>query len=226
MNPLQRLYDYKSSVLDYDQKVMQTEYFRIIDQIKSRPNQYSIPPEKIIIKRNAYEPFKDPDVINSNKKFNLKISTMIDEPTFPKLNLDYLDMRKKLKRNKEIYRDIAKIVLTQENEKFQDRVFNQKPRIENTNLLLKDYEQSQVYKNLGRNSNGLKKYYREKTNILILPVINKQKGRNEKDEKLFQTEINNNTGSNDNEKNINESKELKEHKYDEISHQKQGHLEG
>ena len=225
MNPIQKLYDYKSSILDYDQKVLQTEYFKIIENIKTRPNQYSIPPEKINIKRATCEPYKDPDVINSNKKYTLKISTIIDEPTFPKLNLEYLDNRKKLRKNKEVYRDIAKIILTSENEKFQDRVFNQKPRVENTTTLLKEYEQSQIYKNLGRNSNiGLKRYYKEKTsNNLILPVIYKQKGRKEK---IFQTEVDNKGDNVDNEQNVKESKELKEHKYDEISHQKQGHLQG
>ena len=66
----------------------------------------------------------------------------------------------------------------------------------------------------------MKKYHKEKT--LILPSIN-NKNRNDK---IFQTEINNTSGNSDNEQNIKESKELKEHKYDEISHQKQGHLEG
>ena len=86
MNQLQRLYDYKSSILDYDQKVVETEYFNILNQIKSRQNKYAIPPEKINIKRSICEPYKDPDVINSNKKYQLKISSIIDEPTFPKLN--------------------------------------------------------------------------------------------------------------------------------------------
>ena len=224
MNQLQRLYDYKSSILDYDKKIVETEYFNILNQIKTRQNQYTIPPEKINIKRSICEPYKDPDVINSNRKYQLKISSMIDEPTFPKLNREYLDNRKKLKRNRDIYRDIAKRVLTTENEKFQDRIFSQKPRIEITSILLKEYEQSQVHKNLGRNNTGLKKYYKENSNYLLLPTINKQKNRNDK---LFQTEINNNSvGNSDNEQKERDSKELKEHKYDEISHQKQGHLEG
>ena len=224
MNPIQKLYDYKSSILDYDQRATQTEYFNILNHIRSRQNKYSIPPEKINIKRNSCEPYKDPDVINSNKKYQLKISTIIDEPAFPKLNFEYLDNRKKLKRNKETYRDIAKILLTAENEKYQDRVFNQKPRVENVSILLKDYEQSLIYKNLGRNNIGLKKYYKEKSNHLILPAINKQKNKNEK---IFQTEVNDNSGGNsDNEQNVHDSKEMKEHKYNEISHQKQGHLEG
>ena len=89
---------------------------------------------------------------------------------------------------------------------------------------MKEYEQSQVYKKLGRNNTGLKKYYNEGSNYLLLPAINKQKNKNEK---LFQTEINENSGGNsDNEQKEHDSKELKEHKYDEISHQKQGHLEG
>ena len=220
MNPLQKLYDYKSSILDSSSKVLETEYFRIIDTIKTRPNLYMIPPEKINIKRNAHEPYKDPDVITSNKKLQLRIDTITDEPTLPKLNLEYLDIREKLKKNRERYRDIAKSILNTENEKYQDRVFNQKPRIENTIALLKDYELSQTYKNLGRNNRGLKKYYREKTNVK-LPSINKHKVNNEK---IFQTEINNVTGDNsDNEPKVNIAKELQDHKHDEISHQKPDH---
>ena len=206
MNNLQKLYDYKANVLDIEPKISQNEYFKIIDQIRSRPNQYSKAPEKINIKRNSIEPFKDPDVISTNKRFNLKIDTILDEPSLPKLNFDYIEIRKKLKKNKDIYRDIAKSVLNTENEKFQDRVFNQKPRVENTANLLKDYEISQIYKNIGRNCRIVKKYHKEKT--LILPSIN-NKNRNDK---IFQTEINNTNGNSDNEQNIKESKELKEHK--------------
>ena len=220
MNPLQKLYDYKSSILEFNPKVLETEYFRIIDNIKTRPNLYKIAPEKINLKKNVYEPYKDPDVINSNKKLQLKIDTIIDEPPLPRLNVEYLDIREKLRKNKEKYRDIAKSVLNTENEKFQDRVFNQKPRIESTIALLKDYEMSQTYKNLGRNNRGLKKYYREKTSIR-LPSINKHKVNNEK---IFQTEINNETGGNsDNEPNVKDAKELKDHKYSEITHQKPEH---
>ena len=50
MNPLQKLYDYKSSIIDYE--VNQTEYFNNINQIRTRPNQYTFPQEKINIKRN------------------------------------------------------------------------------------------------------------------------------------------------------------------------------
>ena len=68
MNPAQKLYDLKSSIIDSNSKILETEYFRIIDNIRARPNLYKIAPEKINLKRNAYEPFKDPDVIKYNRK--------------------------------------------------------------------------------------------------------------------------------------------------------------
>ena len=219
MKPAQKLYDYKSSILDSSLKELETEYFRIIDNIRARPNLYKIAPKKLNLKKNVYEPFKDPDVINSNKRLQLRIDTIIDEPSLPKLNLEYLDIREKLRKNKERYRDIAKSVLNTENEKFQDRVFNQKPRIENTIDLLKDYELSQTYKNLGRNNRGLKKFYKEKTNVR-LPSINKHKINYDK---IFQTEINNTSGNYDTEPNVKDAKELKDHKYSEITHQKPEH---
>ena len=219
MNPAQKLYDLKSSIIDSNSKILETEYFRIIDNIRARPNLYKIAPEKINLKRNAYEPFKDPDVIKYNRKLQLRIDTIIDEPSLPKLNLEYLDIREKLRKNRERYRDIAKSVLNTENEKFQDRVFNQKPRIENTIALLKDYELTQTYKNIGRNSRGLKKFYKEKTNVR-LPSINKHKVNYDK---IFQTEINNTSGNYDTEPNVKDAKELKDHKYSDITHQKPEH---
>ena len=219
MNPAQKLYDLKSSIIDSNSKILETEYFRIIDNIRARPNLYKIAPEKINLKRNAYEPFKDPDVIKSNRKLQLRIDTIIDEPSLPKLNLEYLDIRQKLRKNRERYRDIAKSVLNTENEKFQDRVFNQKPRIENTIALLKDYELTQTYKSIGRNSRGLKKFYKEKTNVR-LPSINKHKVNYDK---IFQTEINNTSGNYDTEPNVKDAKELKDHKYSDITHQKPEH---
>ena len=225
MNTLQKLYDYKSSIIDSDPKVLETQYFKIIDTIRARPNQYSIPPERVNIKRSIIEPFKDPDVINSNKRFQLRIDTINDEPILPKLNFEYLDNRKKLRRNKEIYRDIAKTILNTENEKFQVNVFSQKPRIENTTTLLKDYELSRVYKSIGRNRRLKNCSYKEKTSHVIFPSIKKNKTGNDK---IFQTEVNNvkTEGNVDSEPNVKDSKELKEHKYNEISHQKPGHLEG
>ena len=226
MNTFQKLYDYKSSIIDSDPKVLEAQYFRIIDTIKSRPNQYFIPPDRVNIKRSIIEPFKDPDVINSNKKFQLKIDTINDEPILPKINLEFLDNRKKLRRNKEIYRDIAKNILNTENEKFQVNVFSQKPRVENTTMLLKDYELSRVYKSLGRNNRRFRNnYYKETINNVKFPSIKKNKTINDR---IFQTEVNNikTEGNVDSEPNVKDSKELKEHKYDEISHQKQGHLEG
>ena len=160
MNSLQKLYEEKYNNSEYEQRVAQMDYFKNLNQISTRKNNYIIPPKKITLRRNLCEPYKDPIVINSNKVFQIKLDTMIEEPTFPKLNTEYLEMRKKLKMNRDTYWDISKRVLTEENEKFQDRIFNQKPRIESTELLLKDYERSLVYKNIGRNrSRGIKRYF-------------------------------------------------------------------
>lgn len=226
MNALQKLYEEKFHNSEYEQKVAQIDFFRNLNIINTRPNKYTIPPKKITLRRNLCEPFKDPIVINSNKNFQLKIDTMIEEPAYPKLNHEYLEIRKKLKMNRDTYWEITKRVLTEENEKFQDRVFNQKPRIESTEMLLKDYEKSLAYKNIGRNkSRGKRRYYKEKSQHLILPEINKNKNRYDK---IFQTEISNNYSKDniDKDQTNNNDVKLSEHKYDEISHQKQGHLEG
>ena len=231
MNDHQKLYELKSHIFNYTQKSDISNYFKLLHQISTRKNQYSIPTEKIILKRVIYEPFKDPYVIESNKKHKLKIYSIIDEPTLPKINNMFFKVREKLRDNKERYRKIAERALSVENTKYQDKVLNQKPRVENSrhknhNKKFTFSRYSRIIKDSNRTKEfelDYKKLYSKKSEEIQdvqLPDINKRGNA----EKLFQTEIdiNNNNEDEDEEQN---GEKLKDHKHKEISHLKQGHIE-
>ena len=227
MNSTQKNYEIQSRMLNSTQKIGISQYFEYLYRIRSKPSQYSFPRENISIKKTIYEPFKDPFIIESNKKHKLKIYSILDEPPLPKLNYVYLDVRERLKNNKQIYKKIAERALSVENSKYQESIFNQNSRIEE----IRKYKKLPVHigkraLKIMRNSQtkefqvDYKKYFGKKKD-LRLPDININK--NTKHEKLFQTEINIDQNS-VNEPSIENSEKLKEHKYEDISHQKQGHL--
>ena len=224
MKSLQKLYELKSKALSKSLKIEADEYFKFIDRIRSRPNQYTIPQEKIQIKSSVYPPFKDPFIIEANKKNKSRIFSILDEPASPRLNYEYLEVRERMRNSREKYREIAEKSLSLENSKFQDRVFNQKPRIDEIKSLnlkkiklmkssmTKDYESDyRKYKRKARDNN------------LILPYINSHK--KDKSYKIFQTEVNSKNNS-VTETNIENGEKIKGHNYKDISHQRQGHLQG
>ena len=236
MNSVQKQYELKSRMFNNCKKIDLTEYFKFLDEIRRRKNQYIIPQDKknIIIKRVINEPFKDPSVIEENRRQKERLYTIIDEKPLPKLNYEFLEVRDRIRNNKEKYREIAERALSVENTKFIDRVFNQKPRIGEIRIykkLQKRYSKimkSSLTSHYDDDEN--KKPSRRSENI-ILPNINGHKeGKNDKIEKIFQTEINinnnnnNNSSENENEQSMENSEKMNEHKYNEISHQKQGHI--
>ena len=230
MNTRQKLYELKSQIFNYTQKSDISNYFQLLHQINTRPNKHLFPREKITLKKVIYEPFKDPSVIESNRKNQLKIYSIIDECPLPKINHVYLKVREKLRDNKERIRQIAERALSVENTKYQDRVLNQKPRVEN--IRRKKHLKIHSFRRYSRIiKNSMKKEYsmdyqkleskKSEKEDVKLPDINKYGNG----EKLFQTEININNNS-VNESDTEKGEKLKDHKYKEISHLKQGYLEG
>ncbi len=228
MNSTQKNYEIQSRMFNSTQKLNVSQYYKYLYQIRAKPSQYSFPLEKISIKKNIYEPFKDPLVIESNKKHKLKLYNILEEPTFPKLNYVYLDVREKLRNNKERYKKIAERALSVENSKYQENIFNQSPRIEDIRYYKKlpVHIPKRSFKFL-RNSRtkeyqiDLKKIVGKNQDLILPGIIG---NKNPKHEKLFQTEINTNQNS-VNESSIEKSEKLNEHKHEEISHKKQGYIE-
>ena len=225
MNAVQKNYEYKSRLLTNIKQLDSYEYFKYIEQIRKRPNHYSISTERNVIRKVIYEPYKDPDVIEANRRHKLNIYNIFKEPALPKLNSMYLELREKLKNNKDKCREIAEKDLSYENMKFQDRIFNQKPRIEEDCLFRKIPKIKIVNK---KDSDSESRKTLRKSEKLRLPSINRHKEG--KYEKLFQTEINpirdEYDNSNNNEQYVENADNMNDHKYNEISHQKQGHLNG
>lgn len=233
MNALQKLYEIKSRMINKNQNNSKTidasEYFKFLEEIRTRPNRYIIPQEKINIKANNYEPFKDPSVIKSNKRFKLKLNSIYEEPPLPKINIEYLEVREKNRRSKEKYREMAERALSEENSKYQDKVFNQKPRVE-------EIESCRLYTINNRRNKEIKtsrtkdyesdyrKYYGNYHN-LVLPNINRHKDMKTENEKIFTTEVNTDNNSL-NDQYMENSEKMKDHKHDEYSHRKPGQSYG
>lgn len=214
----QKQYELNLKQLFSNERLNIKDYFRSIDVIRTRPNQYPLS-KRILIKKNLNEPYKDLFVIEENKKLRNKLYTIESRPALPKINSEYEELEKRLRINKEIYRELHKKALSIENDILSERVLSQKPRVLTNKILEKLYEENhENYKKL--RSAHKRKYNNESNDYnnspLILPKIF---SRN----KVSRTEANMDS---DKEQSKDNSIDLKDHKYNEISHQKQGHIEG
>ena len=227
MNSVQKEYELKSRLFNdnYGKNSDVSDYFRYLDRIRTRKNKYVIPPEKNVIKKIVYQPFKDPEIIEANRRNKLKLYTIIDERPLPQLNNIYLEVREKIRHSKEKIREIAERALSVENSRFQDRVFNQKTNIEEIRTFKKLHKRRSKLMRNSRTNNYEEDYqkYSKKMQDLILPRINQHK--EEKNDKLFQTEVCTNNVSESEGFMEKAGEKMKEHKYNEISHQKQGHMQ-
>ena len=219
MNATQKRYDQGFYILGSSQRFNTTNYFRTIDLIRSRPNQFPTSPKKYIIKSIIQEPYKDIYVIRANQKLRLKLDTIQSKPVIPKLNTEFIEIEQRMRNNKDKARELYNRALSLQNEKFIYRVFSQKPRIINTKLLEKLYEEKHdKYIEQLKSPRIRKNSYKSNLLPVRLPKISKNNIH-------FRTEVNldsDNEDSNDNDNNL----ELKDHEHKEINHQKQGHIEG
>ena len=126
---------------------------------------------------------------------------------------------------------MAQRALSIENEKYKNEVFNQKPRVDLFRKIRKLHinrsnSRVNIISRTKRTENE-KRYSGNNINDLILPKINRKREKREKDEnieKLFQTEVIMNNNNSLDEQSMENSERLNEHKYEDISHQKQGHI--
>ena len=181
-----------------------SNYFNSLNLAKLRKNPYASP-KKYVIKHVNTEPYKDFYVINENKKIKIRLDNISNKQVEPILNNEYIEIEQRIKNNKEKNRELYKRCLSKENEKYSSRVFTQKPRVINTELLEKLYiETHEKYieqlkpKKVNKNNNKAKRLYGK----IILPKIS---GYN------INMDLNENN--------------LKNHGREEIAHQKPGHSE-
>ena len=181
-----------------------SNYFNSLNLAKLRKNPYASP-KKYVIKHVNTEPYKDFYVINENKKIKIRLDNISNKPVEPILNNEYIEIEQRIKNNREKNRELYKRCLSKENEKYSSRVFTQKPRVINTELLEKLYiETHEKYieqlkpKKVNKNNNKATRLYGK----IILPKIS---GYN------INMDLNENN--------------LKNHGREEIAHQKPGHSE-
>ena len=203
MNFSQKQYDLNLRIFNTD-LLDSTNYFNSLNLAKARKNPYTSP-KKYVIKHVNTEPYKDFYVINENKKIKLRLDNITNKPVEPILNNEYIEIEQRIKNNKEKNRELYKRCLSKENEKYSSRIFTQKPRIINTELLEKLYiETHEKYieqlkpKKVNKNNNKATRLYGK----IILPKIS---GYN------INMDLNENN--------------LKNHGREEIAHQKPGHSE-
>ena len=221
MKSSQRQYELGFNLIGSNPKLYKEDYFRSIDEIRSRPNRYIFPIQKMNnIRKNLYEPYKDLFVIEENKKLRFKIYSIESRPALPKINYDYLELKERRRNNREKINELYQKALTLENEKLTERIFCQRPRVVNPkwveDLYEKSREKSREPKRRRDNDNNNDNY----SSPLILPRISSHNNYGKKN-KHARTDANNNS---DNEKS--NSVELNDHKHNEISHQRRGHIEG
>jgi len=223
MNLEQRLYGLKFNTKLGSQNVDPLSYFRTLDIIKERKTQYPLS-DKFIIKRIPDIPYKNHFVMESNKKYNNKIMGFRERPVAPKLNIMFLELDQRIKNNKEKIKENNTRALTFENKKYNIRVKNQKPKMLKANYLSQLYldNHDKYMELLLRNSRFTKSNNNIKKTMVKLPNITGYK--NGRLAKFHSKTEYNLDKANDNDKSKDNSIEQKDHKYNEISHQKQGHI--
>ena len=135
----------------------------------------------------------------------------------PKMNEEYIQLEQRMRNNRERTRELYNRALSLENEKFANRVFTQKPRVLNTIFLEKLH---------GNQRNNEQESPKKRHSIynsfpLKLPKISGYKD--------WKYTLHSRTEANldsDNENSNDKFLELKDHGYREISHKKQGYIDG
>lgn len=220
MNAFQRQYESGFRLLENVPRFSSTNYFKTLNIIKSRQNQY--PTRNFNIKREFQEPEKNYDVLKENKRLKLNIYNISHKPYIPKINTKFIKYGEFLRSNKEKNRDVYNRAISLENKKYSNRIYNQKPIIYKVKYLEKILSETHdKYLEMIRNPCLMRKSFDMKNRTLInLPNINSKRKRFKGHSK---TEANLNV---DNDQSNNNSIEMTSHGYNDISHQKMGNVEG
>jgi hypothetical protein len=221
MNTTQRLYDLGFNTITGYRQLNPFTYFKSIDLINQRKSQYPSF-DKFIIKSENKIPYKDYFVMQSNMQYKNKILNWRKKPVIPKINTIYLELDKRIKINKGKIKQNQQRALTLENNKYNIRVKNQKPKLLKADYLQKLYiENHDKYLELLLRNTRFRKNVSNSNNLkngsVRLPNISGYK------DGMF-SKLHSKTEYNlDNEnENSDSSVEQRDHKHKEISHQKQG----
>lgn len=142
MNPRQRSYD------SYDKtnrliKLTNSYYHnQNLELIRNRRSQYvENKPLNKVHKSKYLTPFKDFFVITENAAFTSKLNSIKWKPVRPKMNEVFINKEKKIQHFRQQYKNIYDNLRTLENEKYRQRIFEQKAFI-STKTLDRDFREN------------------------------------------------------------------------------------
>ena len=226
MNSTQKFYDLGFLTVNNSiQNINPFDYLKNIRLIQDRKTQFPTF-DKFIMKKMPEIPYKNHFVMESNKKYNLKIKEMRDKPVAPKINTVFIELDQRIKNYKEINKIIKSRALTLDNRNYKKRIKNQQPKLLKTEYLRKLFinNHDKYLEILLRNSKFRKKIDKSaienKMSPIKLPDISTYR---EAVFNKFYSRTEFNLDSEDNSKD--NSIEQKDHKHIEISHQRRGQID-
>ena len=144
MNPRQRSYD------SYDKtnrliKLTNSYYHnKNLDLIRNRRSQYvNREPINKLHKSNYLTPFKDFFVIRENAAWTSKLNSIKWRPVKPKINEMFLNKEERIQHFRQQYKNIYDDLRAKENEKYKQRINDQKAFF-NTKTLDKDFRENHI----------------------------------------------------------------------------------
>ena len=220
MNAFQRHYESGFRLLENIPRFSTTNYFKTLNIIKNRQNQH--PTRNFNNKSQFQDLEKNYDVMKDNKRLKLNIYNISHKPYNPKMNEGFTKYGEFLRANKERNRDLYNRAISLENKNYSNRIYHQKPIILKVKYLEKLLSETHdKYLEMIKNPCLMRKSYDLKNRTIVnLPNINIRRKRLKGHSK---TEANLNA---DNDQSNNNSLEMTSHNYNDISHQKRGHVEG
>ena len=211
MNIAQKQYENCLQFPFNSQRFNTTKYFEFLDTIKSRPNRY-LTNNNYIVKKVFKDPSNNFYVKRDNKFLFLKLNEIENKPVVPKMNNEYIEFEKRLKNNRERMRALNNRALTLENVRFAERVFTQKPTLTRSKILEKLYEENhEKYFNNNKNRRLETENYKS---FKLPKIVIRKLGKHKSDTNLNSDYEQQN------------AVELNDHGHKEISHHKQGHIDG
>lgn len=221
MNITQRLYDTQMKMITND--INPLFFYQSIGLINSRKTMYPLY-KTFYLKKKPRIPYQTNYVIENNKRFSSKMDDIMNKKVTPKINNIFLELEERIKNNKKKNRENKIRALTIENEKYTNRVMEQKARVLNAKYLNKLYTENHdkylelLLRPMKIRANKMKKNQKSYNFRTRLPNISQTSTDGFYSKGRYKTDI-----SSTNEQSNENSLELKEHKRHEIIHGRPNH---
>lgn len=221
MNITQRLYDTQMKMITND--INPLFFYQSIGLINSRKTMYPLY-KTFYLKKKPRIPYQTNYVIENNKRFSSKMDDIMNKKVTPKINNIFLELEERIKNNKKKNRENKIRALTLENEKYTNRVMEQKARVLNAKYLNKLYTENHdkylelLLRPMKIRANKMKKNQKSYNFRTRLPNISQTSTDGFYSKGRYKTDI-----SSTNEQSNENSLELKEHKRHEIIHGRPNH---